>query len=89
MPKIDWNAIVRFAPITNPIPTMTIDMKTSIRMHYRICCPAQQLDGELEVGSGVAISTTEHTENTEQCCFSLCTLCSLWFFLCKKIIQNL
>jgi hypothetical protein len=50
-------------------------------MHHRICCPARHLDGKLEVGTGAAISTTEHTENTEQCCFSLCTLCSLWFFL--------
>ena len=27
-----------------------------------------------------SFSTTEHSESTERCSFSLCTLCPLWFF---------
>jgi hypothetical protein len=39
MPNLDWNAIVRFAPLTNPIPTMAIYMKTSIRMAIASVAP--------------------------------------------------
>jgi len=56
MPNPDWNVIVRFAPLTNPIPTMAIDMKTSITMHHH--CPARHLSGKLEVGTDAASASS-------------------------------
>jgi hypothetical protein len=53
----------------------------------------QNLFGDFSIFPGIrnscnSFSTTEFTESTEQCSFSLCALCSLWF-LDQKIIKSL
>jgi len=50
----DWNRILKFAPLTNPIPTMAIDIRRRIMMHHRIRGPARHLGGKLEVGTSGA-----------------------------------
>jgi len=56
MPNLYWNAIVRFAPITNPIATMAIDMIRNIRS--TIASVARHLDGKLAPGTGAASASS-------------------------------